>query len=113
MYAKAQNCTLFELVHMLDVSRLIPRMCFDFNQCVALYLLYVFVVVFFYIFYCVQAKPISIDEKQITYRSVEPPREVHVKMVQSNIDTLEKVMNRTNPYVDDLFVISNLRSHHF
>lgn len=29
----------------------------------------------------------------MTYRSVEPPREIHVKMVQANIDTLEKMFN--------------------
>lgn len=35
----------------------------------------------------------SADDKQITYRSTEPPREVHVKMLQANIDTLEKMFN--------------------
>lgn len=28
---------------------------------------------------------------QITYRTIEPPREVHVKILQANIDTLEKM----------------------
>ncbi|XP_031629734.1 long-chain-fatty-acid--CoA ligase 4 isoform X1 [Contarinia nasturtii] len=40
----------------------------------------------------IKAKPISADDKQVTYRSVEPPREIHVKMVQANIDTLEKML---------------------
>lgn len=40
-----------------------------------------------------QAKAISSDDKQITYRTIEPPREVHVKMLQANIDTLEKMFN--------------------
>lgn len=40
-----------------------------------------------------QAKPISSDDKQITYRTIEPPRELHVKMLQANIDTLEKMFN--------------------
>jgi len=31
------------------------------------------------------------DNTQITYRSVDAPGEVHVKMLQSNIDTLEKM----------------------
>lgn len=39
-----------------------------------------------------QAKPISSDNTQITYRTVDPPRDMHLKMVQGNIDTLEKVL---------------------
>lgn len=39
----------------------------------------------------VKAKPISMDDHQITYRAVEPPDEVHVRMLQANIDTLEKM----------------------
>uniref|UniRef100_A0A0K8TNA5 long-chain-fatty-acid--CoA ligase n=1 Tax=Tabanus bromius TaxID=304241 RepID=A0A0K8TNA5_TABBR len=41
----------------------------------------------------VKAKAISQDDTQITYRTTEPPREVHVKMLQANIDTLEKMFN--------------------
>lgn len=40
-----------------------------------------------------QAKAILSDDKQITYRTIEPPREIHVKMLQNNIDTLEKMFN--------------------
>jgi long-chain acyl-CoA synthetase len=40
-----------------------------------------------------QAKPISQDTKQITYRSIDPPSQTHVKMLQNNIDTLEKMFN--------------------
>lgn len=39
----------------------------------------------------VKAKVISQDDQQITYRTTEPPREVHVKILQNNIDTLEKI----------------------
>jgi long-chain acyl-CoA synthetase len=39
-----------------------------------------------------QAKPISSDSTQITYRTADPPREMHLKMVQADIDTLEKVL---------------------
>jgi long-chain acyl-CoA synthetase len=31
------------------------------------------------------------DDKQITYRSVDVPKEVHLRMLQANIDTLEKM----------------------
>lgn len=40
----------------------------------------------------IKAKPISSDDTQITYRSVDPPREIHLKMVQAKIDTLEKML---------------------
>lgn len=40
-----------------------------------------------------KAKPISQDDHQITYRTTEPPREIHVKILQANIDTLEKMFN--------------------
>lgn len=40
-----------------------------------------------------QAKVIQADDKSITYRSIDPPREVHVKMLQNQIDTLEKMFN--------------------
>lgn len=33
----------------------------------------------------------SQDDKEITYRSVDPPKKVHVKMLQEKIDTLEKM----------------------
>jgi len=33
------------------------------------------------------------DDKQVTYRTTEPPREMHVKMLQASIDTLEKMFN--------------------
>ena len=38
-----------------------------------------------------QAKPVSQDDKQITYRNVDPPKDVHVRMLQEKIDTLEKM----------------------
>lgn len=34
---------------------------------------------------------VSQDETSITYRNVDPPGEVHIKMLQNNIDTLEKM----------------------
>ncbi|XP_055326866.1 long-chain-fatty-acid--CoA ligase 4-like isoform X2 [Sitodiplosis mosellana] len=40
----------------------------------------------------VRAKPISADDKEITYRSVEPFSATHVKMVQANVDTMEKML---------------------
>lgn len=40
-----------------------------------------------------QAKIIKNEETELTYRTTEPPRDVHVKMLQENIDTLEKVFN--------------------
>lgn len=40
-----------------------------------------------------QAKIIKNDESEVTFRTTEPPRDVHVKMLQENIDTLEKVFN--------------------
>lgn len=40
-----------------------------------------------------QAKIIKQDDTELTYRTTEPPRDVHVKMLQENIDTLEKVFN--------------------
>lgn len=33
----------------------------------------------------------SQDDTSITYRNVDPPGEVHIKMLQNNIDTLEKM----------------------
>ncbi|XP_055694254.1 long-chain-fatty-acid--CoA ligase 4 isoform X2 [Lutzomyia longipalpis] len=39
----------------------------------------------------IKAKPINQDDTQITYRTVDPPQEVHVKMLQLGLDTLEKV----------------------
>jgi long-chain acyl-CoA synthetase len=38
-----------------------------------------------------QAKAVSADEDQITYRSIEVPKENHIKIVQNGIDTLEKM----------------------
>lgn len=43
-----------------------------------------------------QAKPISADNKEITYRSVGSSSEIHVKMVQGNVDTMEKVSKYTS-----------------
>ncbi|KAL5289305.1 ACSL4 family protein [Megaselia abdita] len=40
----------------------------------------------------VKAKPVSNDKQMVQYRSVDPPREIHVKMLQANIDTLEKML---------------------
>ncbi|XP_031632711.1 long-chain-fatty-acid--CoA ligase 4-like [Contarinia nasturtii] len=39
-----------------------------------------------------KAKPISADNNEITYRSVVPTSETHVKLVQANVDTLEKML---------------------
>lgn len=36
---------------------------------------------------------ITNDETSLTYRTIEPPREVHVQMLQANIDTLEKMFH--------------------
>ncbi|KAH8399352.1 hypothetical protein KR215_008220 [Drosophila sulfurigaster] len=41
----------------------------------------------------IEAKIIKSDDTELTYRTTEPPRDVHVKMLQENIDTLEKVFN--------------------
>ncbi|XP_020815591.1 long-chain-fatty-acid--CoA ligase 4 isoform X2 [Drosophila serrata] len=41
----------------------------------------------------VKAKIITNDDNELTYRTTDPPRDVHVKMLQENIDTLEKVFN--------------------
>lgn len=40
----------------------------------------------------IKARPITKDEQSITYRSVDPPREMHITLERENIDTLEKVM---------------------
>ncbi|XP_034490199.1 long-chain-fatty-acid--CoA ligase 4-like [Drosophila innubila] len=41
----------------------------------------------------VKARIIKSNRDALTYRTTEPPRSVHVKMLQENIDTLEKVLN--------------------
>ncbi|CAD7011863.1 unnamed protein product [Ceratitis capitata] len=41
----------------------------------------------------IEARVVHSDEHSLTYRTIEPPREVHVKMLQNNIDTLEKMFN--------------------
>lgn len=41
----------------------------------------------------IKAKTISMDDKQVTYRTTETPREIHVQMLQNNIDTMEKMFN--------------------
>ncbi|XP_030566257.1 long-chain-fatty-acid--CoA ligase 3-like [Drosophila novamexicana] len=38
-----------------------------------------------------KARIIKNEKTELTYRTTEPPRSVHVKMLQENIDTLEKV----------------------
>lgn len=38
-----------------------------------------------------QAKPISKDDTQITYRNIEAPKAQHVNMLKNKIDTLEKM----------------------
>lgn len=48
-------------------------------------------IAFSLIFIVVQAQPISKDDKQITYRSVNEPGPVHVSMVQAKVDTMDKV----------------------
>lgn len=37
--------------------------------------------------------PVSQDDTQITYKTLEKPNKVHVKMLQNKIDTLEKMFN--------------------
>ncbi|KAH8386859.1 hypothetical protein KR093_003075 [Drosophila rubida] len=51
----------------------------------------------------VKARIIKSDRHALTYRTTEPPRSVHVKMLQENIDTLEKVCN----YVAKTFANKN------
>ncbi|XP_017066171.1 long-chain-fatty-acid--CoA ligase 3 isoform X3 [Drosophila eugracilis] len=41
----------------------------------------------------IEAKIVKNDDNELTYRTTDPPRDVHVKMLQENIDTLEKVFN--------------------
>ncbi|KMY92303.1 long-chain-fatty-acid--CoA ligase 3 isoform X4 [Drosophila simulans] len=41
----------------------------------------------------IEAKIVRNDDNELTYRTTDPPRDVHVKMLQENIDTLEKVFN--------------------
>ncbi|KAH8416743.1 hypothetical protein KR222_000814 [Zaprionus bogoriensis] len=41
----------------------------------------------------VKARIIKSDRNALTYRTNEPPRAVHVRMLQENIDTLEKVFS--------------------
>ncbi|XP_014282035.1 long-chain-fatty-acid--CoA ligase 4 isoform X3 [Halyomorpha halys] len=41
----------------------------------------------------VKAKVIAKDDKSITYRTVDSPKEVYIEMVKNNIDTMEKVLN--------------------
>lgn len=41
----------------------------------------------------VKAKIIQQDATSVTYRSVDAPGEMHVKMLQNNIDTLERMFN--------------------
>lgn len=38
-----------------------------------------------------QAKPISSNEKQITYHTVDEPGKIYIRMLQKHIDTLEKM----------------------
>jgi long-chain acyl-CoA synthetase len=40
---------------------------------------------------CSQAKPVSSNETQITYHTVDPPGKIYIRMLQKHIDTLEKV----------------------
>ncbi|XP_059220062.1 fructose-bisphosphate aldolase-like isoform X2 [Stomoxys calcitrans] len=42
---------------------------------------------------CAKAKIVSNDESTLTYRTIERPRDVHIKKLQDNIDTIEKVIN--------------------
>lgn len=45
-----------------------------------------------YVFRCFrQARAINRDDSSVTFRTTEPPREMHVKMLQQQIDTLEKM----------------------
>ncbi|KAL9914432.1 acyl-CoA synthetase long-chain isoform 3-T6 [Glossina fuscipes fuscipes] len=41
----------------------------------------------------IEAKVVTKDSTAVTYRTIEPPRDVHIKMLQANIDTLEKMFN--------------------
>lgn len=40
----------------------------------------------------IKAKPITKDEQSITYRSVDPPRAMHVTLEREKIDTLERML---------------------
>jgi long-chain acyl-CoA synthetase len=40
-----------------------------------------------------QAQPVSIEEKSITYRSLQDPREVHVKLLLEGVDTMAKMLH--------------------
>jgi long-chain acyl-CoA synthetase len=40
-----------------------------------------------------QAQPVSIEEKSITYRSLQDPREVHVQLLLEGVDTMAKMLH--------------------
>lgn len=40
----------------------------------------------------IKARPIAKDDKSITYRSVDEPKEIHIMLERENIDTLDKIM---------------------
>ncbi|XP_026667370.1 long-chain-fatty-acid--CoA ligase 3-like [Ceratina calcarata] len=40
----------------------------------------------------IKARPVAKDENKITYRSVDPPKPMHVTLERENIDTLEKML---------------------
>lgn len=40
----------------------------------------------------IKARPISKDESQVTYRSVDSPKSMHITLEREEIDTLEKVL---------------------
>lgn len=41
----------------------------------------------------VKAQPVSIEEKSITYRSLQDPREVHVQLLLEGVDTMAKMLH--------------------
>lgn len=40
----------------------------------------------------IKARPISKDDNQITYRSVDSPKSMHIRLEREKVDTLEKVL---------------------
>ncbi|XP_069684270.1 fatty acid CoA ligase Acsl3-like isoform X2 [Periplaneta americana] len=41
----------------------------------------------------IKAQPVGIEEKSITYRSLQDPREAHVQLLREGVDTMEKMLH--------------------
>ncbi|XP_069684265.1 fatty acid CoA ligase Acsl3-like isoform X1 [Periplaneta americana] len=41
----------------------------------------------------IKAQPVAIEEKSITYRSLQDPREAHVQLLREGVDTMEKMLH--------------------